>query len=485
MKLILHPKQVILYLIWILVFILSCFLFLNSLYFIPSLILFICIIITSVMGFVIALKTQQVYLFSPILQTLYCIVFYIGLSGLFYFSSFNKIHFLTVATPNDKLLTDIALLYLAFILSIFFPCWFKKIIPNINLTKYSLFRFNFDNTKLIKILKLSQVLLLILFLLLFITTSNTPLSAILNPSQFRQDYTHGIALWIYSIFSPLLWLHLTLILKITIINKIFYKNFIIFTVFYLLWSILSGARSWFLLPLMFSVYFFFLKKKLNINILKVLLTFSVFLLMLVTVAFYNTFRNHPLSVYSFNGNLNSYETNIIESSLERIDYFSNSVKYFKYIDFKYGSIWSYDDYKISKQLISPFLIFIPRSVYSNKGYITSGELTLLVFDKSLVKEKGITYLFGGISNFFYTAGFLGVIFFGLLYGLLITLLETNSKELLKYDSFQIIYVFLLLDVIIQYFSHGILNVLPIPLLIKIAILLIFLFYMYKRKRIEL
>ena len=142
-------KQLIFYIVWIIVLILSLLLFSYSLHIIPSLILFILNLILCIYGFIYTTINRNIYFFSPIFQIMYCILFYCGLIGLFYFSKFNNIPFFSSPTNNESLLINISLVYFLFCICILTPylilkCLKKRI--NINL---DYFKRNFVYNRLI------------------------------------------------------------------------------------------------------------------------------------------------------------------------------------------------------------------------------------------------------------------------------------------------------------------------------------------------
>ena len=200
----------------------------------------------------------------------------------------------------------------------------------------------------------------------------------------------------------------------------------------------------------------------------------------ITTVYY-VFRNYQASLQK--GKLNtSTEINILYTSLERIDNFSNSVRFFKYIDDKKDGIWSYSDFQYKKQFLSQISTLIPRSILKDKGYPISGELTRIIFPHVFGK---INFIFGGLVNLYYTGGIFFVIIDALLFGIFIMLLQVNFLRLIKYDFFITNYIFIFLNIPISYFAQGFYNSSALYTLIINIIISLSLTYTLTTKKIKI
>ena len=485
LKIKLSARQYLFLFIWLTIFLISLFLLLSSLHFIPSLILFIINASICLYGFIYSMKIKNILFFSPILQTSYCALFYCGLIGLYYFSKYNFIDFFKLPTQNELLMINIALVYFIFIFSLFFPYFLSLLFKKKPKLNFSFFQLNFSKRKVHIFFIISQILLIFLLIIIFATTKYTPISALSNPLGFKYEYTHGISTYFFVLFDFLLKLHLCLILKYIFIDKEqnINKNLYIisFLIFYLYWSILSGGRSNFIFIFVSTVYFFSFSKKYKINLKNILIMLMAGLITITITTVYYVFINYQASLQK--GKLNtSTEINILYTSLERIDNFSNSVRFFKYIDDKKDGIWSYSDFQYKKQFLSQISTLIPRSILKDKGYPISGELTRIIFPHVFGK---INFIFGGLVNLYYTGGIFFVIIDALLFGIFIMLLQVNFLRLIKYDFFITNYIFIFLNIPISYFAQGFYNSSALYTLIINIIISLSLTYTLTTKKIKI
>lgn len=485
LRITLSTRQYLFFFVWTIIFLMSLFLLLASMHIIPSLILFIINLLICIYGFVYTAKTKNILFFSPIFQTAYCALFYCGLIGLFYFSKYNFIDFFQLPTKNEALFVNISLIYLIFICSIFLPyflsLFFKKKIK----LNFAFLQSNFSTNKVKVFLLYSQIFLIFLLCMMFITTKYNPITAILNPLGFRFEYNHGLANYFYSVFAFMIKFHLCLILNYIFIdnessiNKKFY--IIPFFIFYFFWAAISGARGWFIWLFLLCIYFFSFSKKYKINLKNILMFFSLGLITITMSSAYYVFRNYQADVQS--GKIKkTTEVNVIYSSLERIDNFSNSVRFFMYVDNHKDGIWEYSDFNYKKQFVSQITNFIPRSLLKDKGYPISGELTRIIFPHVFGK---INLIFGGIVNLFYTGGVVFVIIDALLFGTVIMLIHVNFRKLMKYDSFFVNYILIFLNIPIAYFSQGFYNSSTMATLIsEVIVSSVFTYLLMKSKNLS-
>lgn len=466
-------KQMISIVAQIIVFILSLFLFCNAEYVLPSAILFVSGILLQ---FTWTLQTlnKNVYLFSPILLTIYNIFFYVVISGLYYFSKFNVILFFRVPTQDIEFLTNSTLMYFIYILCILLPSIIFCIF-NIRLKlKINFLRQNFDLKKMYYYLLFSQFILVLLLCLLFIFTGYNIFNVLFNLLDFRYEYTHGFPKYIYTLFYSILYLNLIIVLKLMLINKIknFKKlNFLFITniLFFLFWAVISGARAPFLTLFLFFLYIYALKPKLNFNLAKMFTVVAISIVVVTFMAYYHAYRTITSSTVDTTNVLKN--TNIIESSFERIDGFSNSIKYLNKVETEKGSVWNYTEFNFFKQIFYQINTIIPRSVFPDKGDLTHTILTKKVYP-DIGAEGKFQMIFGGFANLYYTGGIIFVILDSLLFGLLIVLFQSNFSKYSKYDLFSVLYFFLFIEFIIYYFSVGHLNSHNTPIFIFKSILTI-------------
>lgn len=466
----LSNEQVMSILFWIVIFIFSTVLFSASLHLVPSCILYIIALFIIFNNLILTFIEKKIYFFSPIRQLSYTTLFYCVLIGLFYFSKFNIIPFFLIPTNDELLLINIAFIYLCFCFSLFLPYIIMKLLNikvNINI---NFIKRNFTIKNIEFAIQTITLILTILLILIFILTNYNPISALMNPLDFRFEYKHGIANYVFTIFDLLLYLNCFLLFNEYCIHKNEHKLNIrvtgCFILLYVFWLVISGGRSYIIAPAIYSIYFLSFSSKIKFN-LKTLTSILLVLLISIFVSMtYFTYRNYRQAVVTNNFMLlTNIQFNPLLDSIKRIDNFSNSVIFFKYIDSKYGSLYCYDDFKFSRQISSQILNPIPRKIIPAKGYPVSGELTKLLFPETF--NAKINLIFGGIVNLFYTGGFAFVIIDALLMGFLISLIELSYKKYVYYDFFIINYIACILQIPIYYYSIGFLNTaITIPFCLK-------------------
>ena len=473
--------QFISYFIWILILILSLFLFISSEHVIPSFILFVVNILIFIYALIYTYKNKCFYFFSPILQTLYCIMFYCTLIGLFYFSKFNTAIF-ELLTKDELFYIKVAFLYFIYIMTIILT-----FVLTLNLKqpilKLKFLCKNFSLIKVYKYLFISQICLLILLIIIFYLTGYNPLTALLNPSDFRLEYNTGCARFVYIIFKSLLLIHLAIILKYYIIDKL--KNikiyFLSFLLFYLFWAILSGSRATILTPFMLGLYIFTFKNNIKINLKHILITFFMFIFILTFISAYQVYRNACKRIQQGKVvNISKLENKVWKNSISRIDNFSQSIYYFKYLETQYGNFYSYTDFKYKKQIVSQFTNLIPRKFMPDKAYPISGEISKVLYPGAFVDD--VTFIFGGLVNSYYTGGLFSVIIDSIIFALFIVFLELSFKMLIKYDLFFMLYICVFIDIPITFFSIGFLNTSQLVSLIAMLFLIyIFLQFLISKR----
>lgn len=471
--------KIISYTIWNISLLLALFLFAGTLHFVPSLILFIATFLITIFGLLYTKKNRLIYIFSPIFQTCYAILFYCNIIGLYYFSKYNFITFFELPNKSESFFITVSILYFLFEIITLIPYFFQVFSKKRTFINLKILNNNFIISRVKKYLILSQIILIIMLFLIFTLTGYTPISAFFNLLDFRHSYNSGIANYVFVFFNFMLTMHLLLLLKYLIINKnrskFFIISAIIFGIFYLFWICVSGARGTILTFFVYLIYIVASKKTLKVNIklvfLLTILFFSVCFLM--SSLFY--LRNQQTNrIYSI-----AEKRSILYESINRIDGFSNSVRFFLYLDETYDSIIDYNDIKIGKQIVGQLSNFIPRSILPEKSYPISGELTKIIFPETFYNN--INIVFGGISNTYYTYGILGILIEPLFIGFIIATLQFYFKKMINKDVFFINYFCWGINIPIRFFQIGILNTaISNVMIINIILSLIITLYLAKK-----
>lgn len=482
-------NRLILSSVWIIILLLSIFLFCNSLYFVPSIILLLTNVILCIFGLYYAIHKKNLYFMSPILLTIYSIMYYITVIGLFYFSKYNDIielSYFKVPSNDTGFLVTVCCLYLLQIICLLLPYFYMIIKKNTKLFFFKFLKRNFNFLYLKYFLLLSQILLIILFILLFVSTGFSPMQALFMPIYFRNACMHGFANYIFVIFTSFILLHLVIVLKLLILDKqndFFIKSVaIIFFMFYFIWALTSGARAWYVIFFLYSVYIYSLKSDLKISLKTILSLVFAFFIMLLFCYGCHVYRNIQDDIAHNRVTIKS-KYNLLSSSIERDDDFASSFNYFVYLERNYGSILNYNDFALCKQWKSQFTNVIPRELLPDKNFPISAELTKIIYPQAW--NGNVTILFGGLVNSYYTFGIVGVILDALLLGIGIAILEGCFHILVQYDMFQIFYILLGSDLIIDFFYTGYLNTsLSYKLIFQIIFLSFILSLLTKRKFIN-
>lgn len=448
-------NQIITFSIWFVLIVLSTVLLFNSLHFVPSLYLYISTMILCTTGLFQSFKYKYVYIFSPLLQTIYASFFYCNLIGLFYFSKFNFIIFFELPSNNETFLTNCAILYFIYILCVFVPFLIYSVSGKKNLRKIKYFSKNFDNKKLKKYLTTSCIIVLTLLFLLFIVTGFTPTTALFNLLDFRHSYTKGVANYIYVLLNIFMIIHIIILSKLFIIDEkksvFLYRNASLFFSIYIFWCIMSGARGTILTLFMCILYTLASKKNLKINFKHILIVgllgLSILFLMTVLFQFRNQQKQNSLTIVE--------KRSVLYESLNRVDGFSNSIRYFDYLNSFNKFMFDYDEPKFVKQIVSQCTNLIPRSILSGKGYPISGEITQIIFPDAF--NNNVNIVFGGIVNSFYTGGIIGIIIESLLMGCVLLFMEVPFRKLIEKDMFFVNYFVWGINMPIRFFQIGILN----------------------------
>ena len=484
--------QIISIIVWSIILLLSNVLFFNTLYFIPSLILYILSLSLIIYGYYITFTRKHIYFFTPILQTIYCSFFYVCIIGLFYFSKYNFLDLFSVPTNNESLLIIIALLYFIYVVCIFIPYLFSRIL-NLNLQlKISFFKRFFNYRRLNNYFKYSFIYIVIMLIFMFITTGFSPIDALLDPHGFKMKYVRGIAYSCFIQFSTFLFFNVVLCLYLKLIKnyntKFFNKFCILLGIFYLFFGFISGSRSVFLFPAIMFIYIYSMKPKIKISIALIIKFFIIFSSILIFISGYFVYRNvmHEIK----NNNLPSIQlpnkVPVMTILVARVDNFSNSVHYFNYIDKQNNGVLEYNEYsKFIEQVSSIFTQLLPRKIFPDKGYWIQNELTNKLFPEMHITNRDITFVFGGIVTIFQMGGIVALIISSLSFGTFIAILQFNFKRIVAYDYSAILYIFIFLNIPILYFTEGFIGTPRIYNLIINCILLPTVLYFITEKKLFL
>lgn len=469
------------FLFWFGVIFISTALFALTSHVVPSFIIFVINIAASLLAIYLTKKETPFFLFSPVMQTLFQIINFIGLQGLFYFSRINKIILFKIPTNNEFLLSEICFFYLIFVSCIIFPyiyfSWRNKK-PRFEL---KILKRQFNYHKVVFYLIFSQIILFLLLALIFIFTKISPIDALMNCLGFRFAYTHGVANYIFVFFKIFLVFNMILLLKMLLVDKVKNKTIYIlstiFFIFYIFWFLISGSRGFLLILLLYTIYVIFLDKNIEIKFKQILLGLTFSVIIVSVLAVYSVYRNLANDIskgYSINQmSIQKLieNTEIINNTLERNDAFANSVRYLVYVDNKDDSIFFNVDTHIKEVYTYPFVNMIPRRVLPEKGHFTHEVLTAKIFP-NLVFEN-VTMLFGGLANLYYTGNLPYIIFDALIFGFFIAILQFSYKRYLNYDCFFVNYVYIIINLISIYFGIGLLNThVTIPFLLQAIISLL-------------
>ena len=147
---------------------------------------------------------------------------------------------------------------------------------------------------------------------------------------------------------------------------------------------------------------------------------------------------------------------VINILLSRMDNYSNSIHYFKYINIQTSNnFMDYTDFENGiKQFTMIFTQCLPRKYLPNKEYWTQNELTNKIFPEMHVFNRDITIVFGGLVTIFNMGGVVCLILSSFIFGVFLSLLQYNFSKLIISDYFAIIYISIFLNLPILYFSEG-------------------------------
>lgn len=478
-------KQIISYLVWLFVIFTSTLFLLHSNHLVASLIIYAYNIIVSFWGIIYTYKNKQVILFNPIFQVIYCSIFYYSFMGLYCLSNINNIPLLMLPTNNEEFLIQTSAVLFLVLIIIVSP----TIISNIfnRKIKFSidyLFQ-NYDENKVCKYLYRVFPIIIFLYFLLCFTAGYTPVSAILNPAEFRNACSKDIANFVYVFYQPIFILSLCLTIQMSLLHKIKTKSFKIylgcFILFCLFWGIFSGGRSWFVTYIVYFFIIYSFKPKIKINLFQILKVLCVVTFLIVFISIYGTYRIYRTQIANGGIILSSNKYSHLEKTLMRLDTYSAHQWFMYKIYKKNDSFISYNDFKLKDIIKTQLIQAIPRRFVPNKLDDTHGEITKYVFPE--VYYSGTHILFGGIAALYYEGGLFWLFLNSLTFGFLVLLLNCNIKKYIKYDVFITFYQIIFLDGVTILFSHGVFNnAQSIKMPIKFILCCIVTYLITKRRR---
>ncbi len=401
------------------------------------------IFISMFCGIFLIVFRKDIPAFSPIFMLISSIYVNIGFSALYFL--LNTAHF------SEEMLKNISIIYIIYFISLALPVFFanQMFIPVRSMSeeseekhKKSLFTLNFYPKNLNLYLFGSNLLIILLVLLLLKFTDFSYIEALKNPLNFRFAASAGILAYIRKLVFLLFMLNTFILAKYSFSRTVaevqeFKLKTGLFTFFHIilliLFGIISGSRSIFILPVLSSIAIYSFYNRLKIT---TIISFSfIFVLTLSIISFYSAYRNH--SKFNFSPQQISStlsKINIITVPLHRLDSYKNSLYFFEYIDREYNTLYYFKDFHIINQVKEHIFQPFPRSMIPDKGHYFSSLMTEKVFNSELNESK-ITYNFGGISNAFWNFGIAGVLLEGLFLGIAVVWLHRRFLEFINYDSF--------------------------------------------------
>lgn len=449
-------KQIISYFVWIFVIIFSTLFFSHSLHFSVSFVLYLYNILVSIFGIYYTYKNNNIAIFSPIFLVIYFSIFYYTFMGLFSLSSLNKIVYLIPIGNDDFLLKTTSIIVMCFVIMLL-PFVIKCFSHDNKKLDIKFFERSFDVKKVCKYLYYSFPIIIILYVLLCFATGFTPISAILNPTEFRNASGRDIANLVFMIYRPLFTLNLCLTIQLVLLKNIKTKTFrlylMLFSIYCLFWAIFSGGRGWLVSYLVYFAVFYCFKPKVKVNLQNIIKISICVLLLGLFIGAYGTYRNYrtqlsqgvirPKSLLS-----------PIEKILFRMDTYSMCMNFFNHMNNEYESLLNYSG-QLKTLVTGQFTMLIPRRLYPNKIDDMHGEITKMVDPK--VYYGGVHLVYGGISSMFFEGGLLWLFFNYFIIGIIVMFLQFYAKHMFKNELFLLFYILILFDILGMLFSRGLIN----------------------------
>jgi len=406
-------------------------------------------------GIFLVVFRNDIPVFSPIFMLVSSIYLNIGFPALYFF--LNKAPF------SEEMLKNISIIYLVYFFAMILPVFFAnqmfipqkvEILPESQIEendsaveadtnkKPGFLNFNFNPLNINIYLWASSLLLAALVVLLLQLTGHTYLDALKNPLAFRHDASAGYFAYIRKLIFLLFMINTFIIAKYKFMPKeLFFSKSLVKTGFIgfihilllIIFGIISGSRSIFLLPVLSSIAIFSFYNRISLKNI-----FSLSLLLVVTLYmmnFYEAYRNTAKFHFSF-APMSKVVSGIdlINAPLKRLDSFKNSLSFFQYIDREYNTLLYFKDFHIGEQMKNHIFQPLPASIIPYKGRYFSSCMTEKVFNSD-ISSNPVTYNFGGISNAFWDLGMAGVAIEGLFLGIAVVWLHRRFLQYINYDGF--------------------------------------------------
>ena len=412
---------------------------------------------------IIFFSSSKISLFSPFYNFFTSLFFAIIFSAFYYFA--NNVDIMhKPMLRSGTLIDEINILYLLFFISMIIPIAFS-LFCNVRLPKFRIPRLN---ERLLYYIILYYIILLVVFLsFLFILSGTTPISALINPMSFRNGLT-GSALFPHLIFSLILNFLLIIVFWDTLKNKntIHIKYKLMLLGLLLFYTLISGRRGVLVFAVFYLIMIFSFVKKIRVKHL-----FGALVLLIALLGFssiYLKYRNTAAALaygnYEAAYKKSNTSVNLFADFAERNDSFVNSINFFKYINRYYSdsSIIIDNPMHLKEELLYHTLSYLPREqknkIYggNSKGRLFCNVMSDNIYDNSSSYYQ-VGFDFGGIANFYWVFGVLGIIISGFLYGIFVSILQLLFNKYKQNECFIAFYLLIFYSVIDVFFKTGYIN----------------------------
>ena len=422
-------------------------------------------------------SSNKIFLFSPFYNFFTSLFFAIIFSAFYYFA--NNVDIMhKPLLRSGTLIDEINVLYLLFFISMIIPIAFS-LFCNVKFPKFRIPQLN--EGFLNKVFVYYIILEVIILCLLFILTGTTPISAIINPMSFRNGFT-GIALFPQLIFSLILNYLLIIVFFDTLKNrnKLHLINKLVLLCLLVFYTIIAGRRGVLVFAVFYFIMIFSFVKKIRVKHL-----FGALVLLIALLCFssiYLKYRNTAAALaygnYEAAYKKSNTSVNLFADFAERNDSFVNSINFFKYINRYYSdsSIIIDNPMHLKEELIYQTLSYIPREqknkIYggNSKGRLFCNVMSDNIYDNSSSYYQ-VGFDFGGIANFYWVFGVLGIIISGFLYGVFVSIFQLLFNKYKQNECFTVFYLLIFYSVFDMFFKTGYINC---PIIINLPFNLIVL-----------
>ncbi|WP_170963286.1 O-antigen polymerase [Vibrio kanaloae] len=336
--------------------------------------------------------------------------FFLALWWSFYF--LIKIpYFIINEVYNEDILIITLCLVLTFFISFYIGIGFIKPLPLGNV-KY-LERYSMNNTDTMPYLFiLTTIVIFVIYNLYKYGTLNVFDSVMSLGERREKTQWGGVGIYVDYFMSAILKASCVISLTASIFKRKYLLS-IFLTVLFCLLFFQSGSKYalvWFLYPI--AIYSF-LRNKVNIVFLSIPIV-----LLVIALPIINVFRNRgeffiPVDELAL----------LLDVLLSRADLFNGLYDLVEYLTDK-------GDFALGLSIYAVFTRFIPRDILPDRLGSTDTILTSEVYNTS-----SWVFNYGGIGEFYYNFNFLGVVFIGVLSGVLV---NSVNYALTKYAKLNLI-----------------------------------------------